>query len=122
MTTSITVQGIYAGICVADFERSPAFYTSLMGRQPDDQPMPGMAQWRNMGAAGLQLWQDADKAGNSVATIVVPDMAAERSRLDSAGLTLEPNMEGDFGIVAQIHDPEGNRINLTEPPKGFVNR
>jgi len=28
---------------------------------------------------------------------------------------------GAFGAVAQLFDPEGNQINLTQPPKGFVN-
>ena len=120
MTTPITVQGIYAGICVADFERGLDFYTSLMGRAPDDRPMPNMAQWRNMGAAGLQLWHDNDLAGKSRATIVVPDLARERNRIEAAGLTLGPTSTGDFGAVAQISDSESNLITLAEPPKGFA--
>jgi hypothetical protein len=92
-----------------------------MGRGPDDQPFDGMAQWRNMGAAGLQLWLDARHAGHSRTTIVVPVMADERRRLDAAGLTLGPDDVGGWGVVAQLFDPEGNQITLAEPPKGFVN-
>ncbi|EJZ21804.1 hypothetical protein RCCGEPOP_08035, partial [Rhizobium sp. Pop5] len=29
-------------------------------------------------------------------------------------------IEGDFGVVAQLFDDEGNRINLAEPPKRFA--
>jgi hypothetical protein len=62
---------------------------------------------------------DAEKAGASLMTIVTPSMARAREELASANLELEPDMRGDFGIVAQISDPDGNRITLAEPPKGM---
>lgn len=122
MTATITVQGVYACACVTDFDEALVWYTKFMGRAPDDRPFAGMAQWRNMGGAGLQLWQDDERAGKSIMTVVVPVMAEERQRLTKAGLTLAPDNVGDWGVVAQILDPEGNRITLAEPPKGFVNR
>ncbi|WEK04262.1 MAG: VOC family protein [Candidatus Devosia phytovorans] len=115
----ITVQGIYACAAVRDFAAGLAFYTKLMGRAPDDQPFPGMAQWRNMGAAGVQLWESPDDAGHARMTIVVPVMAVERARLKAEGIEPEPDQVGDWGVVAQLIDPEGNRITLAEPPKGF---
>lgn len=120
MNTSIAVQGIYACLAIADFERGLAFYTRLMGRAPDDRPMPGMAQWRNMNGAGLQLWHEPDHAGHGRTTIVVSVMDEERRRLDAAGVPLGPDVTGDWGIVAQITDPDGNQVTLAEPPKGFV--
>jgi predicted enzyme related to lactoylglutathione lyase len=120
MSKSITVHGIYACLAVADFERGVIFYTRLMGRAPDDQPMPGMAQWRNMNGAGLQLWHEPENAGHGRTTIVVPVMDDERRRLTNAGLALSADMVGDWGVVAQIADPDGNQITLAEPPKGFV--
>ncbi|HZY67633.1 MAG TPA: VOC family protein [Devosia sp.] len=119
---SMTVQGIYACAAAADFERTVAWYSKFMGRAPDDQPMPGMAQWRNMGAAGIQVWYEPEHAGHSRLTIVAPDMTREHARLESDGISLGEVISGDFGKVAQLTDPEGNRIALTEPPKGFVNR
>lgn len=118
----INVQGVYACASVHDFEASVRWYSKLMGRAPDDQPMAGMAQWRNMGTAGVQLWEDARHAGHSRMTIVVPVMTVERARLDAAGVLLGPDVSGDFGVVAELADPEGNRITLAEPPKGFVSR
>lgn len=116
----ITVVGIYAGIAVADFEAGVAWYSKLMGRAPDDRPMPQLAQWRNMGKAGLQVWDDADRAGKSLATIVVPVLATERERLAAEGIGFTMEAEGDFGRVAKLRDPEGNEIALAEPPKGFA--
>ncbi|MBJ3786533.1 VOC family protein [Devosia sp. MSA67] len=115
----MSVQGTYACIQLADFDAGLAFYEKFMGRAPDDQPFPGMAQWRNMNGAGLQLWDDASHAGHGRTTIVVPVMANERSRLEAAGLALGPDNKGDWGIVAQLTDPEGNEITVAEPPKNF---
>ncbi len=122
MSDTITVQGIYACACVADFDTALRWYTTFMGREPDDRPMPGMAQWRNMGSAGLQLWEDADHAGHARMTIVAPDMDVEKQRLAVAGIALGEIISGDFGRIAQLFDPEGNMVTLAEPPKGFVNR
>ncbi|MGV3490370.1 MAG: VOC family protein [Devosia sp.] len=121
MSTTISVQGIYASASVKDFQAGLAWYTKLMGRPADDQPFPGMAQWRNMGAAGLQLWQDDARAGTGHMTIVVPVMEVEKRRLADAGLNVLEEASGDFGKIAHLVDPEGNRINIAEPPKGFVN-
>lgn len=122
MSSAITVQGIYACAAVRDFEAAVTWYSALLGRAPDDRPMPEMAQWRNMGAAGIQLWHEPDHAGHSRMTIVVPVMAGERQRIEAAGIALGPDITGDFGIVVQAIDRDGNRITLAEPPKGFVNR
>jgi predicted enzyme related to lactoylglutathione lyase len=122
MTDTINIQGVYTVAIVKNFEAGIAWYETFMGRPADDLPFPGMAQWRNMGAAGLQLWQDDARAGHSIMTIVVPDLAKEKSRLSEAGMVLENEDSGVFGAVAQLFDPEGNQINLAEPPKNFVNR
>jgi len=110
------VTGIFAEVCVADVERSVAWYTRFFGRPPEDRPMDGLVQWRD-GPAGFQVWRDAGRAGNSVATIVVDSMDGERSRLERSGLALKPDQKGGFGIIAQIDDPDGNRLTLAEPPK-----
>jgi len=116
-TNAMTVQGIYASATVSNFDAALVWYEALMGRPADDQPIPGMAQWRNMGAAGLQLWRDDARAGKGLITIVVPNLAAERSRLSGLGLQLINEAKGSFGAVAQIFDAEGNRINIAEPPQ-----
>jgi predicted enzyme related to lactoylglutathione lyase len=111
------IQGLFAVACVSDMEKSVVWYTSLFGRSPDDRPMEGLVQWRNVGGAGLQLVLDAEKAGASLITIVTPKMARAREELASASLQLKPDIQGDFGVLAQIDDPDGNRITLAEPPK-----
>lgn len=110
------IQGIFAVACVSDMERSIRWYAGLMGRDPDDRPMDGLVQWRSGHGAGLQLVLDADKAGASLITIVTPTMDTARRQLAASGLRLEADIQGDFGIIAQLSDPDGNRLTLAEPP------
>jgi len=74
-----------------------------------------------LGGAGVQVWKDEERAGKGIMTIVTPVLKVEEARLAGLGLKLLNKAEGNFGAVAQIFDAEGNRINLVEPPKGFVN-
>lgn len=107
---------IYSSFYVSDLVRAETFFSKLIGRAPDDRPIPGMVQWRFLGHAGLQLFLDAGKAGRSLTTIVTPDMAAAQASLAQEGLALGPVTRGPFGAIAQMHDPDGNRINIAEPP------
>ncbi len=120
MPAAMIVQGIYACLSTQDMSRSVSFYTRLMGREPDERPMPNMVQWRNMQGAGLQLWHEPANAEHCRTTIVVPVMATERLRLEEAGVELGPDLAGDWGIIVQIADPDGNQVTLAEPPKGFA--
>ncbi|KKB76740.1 hypothetical protein VW35_16590 [Devosia soli] len=115
----MAVQGVYAGMVVADLDRARAWYQKLIGRAVDDKPIPGMVQWRDIGGAGLQLWEDAQAAGKSMMTIVTPDLATEIERLAGQGIEAVNLASGSFGKVAQVFDPDGNRVALAEPPPGF---
>lgn len=113
------IVGLFAVACVNDLEQSVEWYTRLMGRGPDDRPMAGLVQWRSSNGAGLQLVLDADKSGSSLITIVTPEMGRAREQLAAASLHPEPDIRGDFGILAQISDPDGNRVTLAERPTGM---
>lgn len=112
------IQGLYAVANVADLDEGEDFYTKLFGRVPDDRPMDGLIQWRQE-SFGVQLARDDDKAGRSAMTIVTPSIAEARKQLADRGLELESDIQGDYGIIAQISDPDGNRITLAEPPRGM---
>lgn len=115
------IDELYATAVVSEIQRGEDFYTALLGRNPDDRPMDGLIQWRNLaGGAGLQVVVDPERAGNSNVTVIVPDMSAARSQLFNRGLTLGDDVQGDYGIIAQIDDPDGNRLTLAEPPTGLT--
>lgn len=113
------VDAIYAVACVRDIETSAAWYSALLGREPDDRPMEGLVQWRQGDGSGLQLVADAERAGKSLITLLTPRVADARRQLARAGVALEADIAGDFGTLAQVSDPDGNRVTLAEPPRGL---
>ena len=50
--------------------------------------------------------------------LYVADLAAERRRLDEAGIALGSDIAGDYSTLAQVRDPDGNLITLATPPSG----
>jgi predicted enzyme related to lactoylglutathione lyase len=116
------IQAIYAALATASIDRAEKFYAQLFEREPDDRPMDGLIQWRDVSGANIQIFQDKENAGAGRITIVVPKMDNARSSLEEIGVKLTGEMEGDYGRIAQIADPDGNRITLAEPPSRPFNR
>ena len=114
----MNIQGIYAALATANMAASERFYTMLFGRAPDDRPVGGLIQWRDIAGANVQIFLNERNAGSSMCTIVVPDMDEARTSLQAVHLSLGEETAGDFGRIAHIIDPDGNRITLAEPPRG----
>lgn len=110
------IQGIYAALSAADMDAAEQFYTRLFDRAPDDRPMKGLIQWRDVAGANIQIFENQESAGTGRLTIVVPDMDKARQSLNDAGVSVTGERQGDFGKIAQISDPDGNRLTLAEPP------
>lgn len=49
--------------------------------------------------------------------LYVADLAAERRRLAGEGIALGDDIPGDYSTLAQVRDPDGNRITLASPPR-----
>lgn len=111
------IQGIYAALATADMTRAENFYAHLFGRAPDDRPMDFLIQWRDVAGANVQVFHDPENAGGGRLTIVVPKMEDARKSLQKIDVELSGAAEGEYGKIAQITDPDGNRITLAEPPK-----
>jgi len=115
------IQAIYAALATANIERAEMFYTKLFDRAPDDRPMDELIQWRNVSGANIQIFHDKENAGRGRLTIVVPKMDEARRSLEAMGVELTGASEGTYGKIAQIADPDGNRITLAEPPSRPLN-
>lgn len=110
------IQGIYAALATANMDLAEAFYTQLFEREPDDRPMEGLIQWRNIAGANIQIFEDKLHAGSGRMTIVVPKMDDARQALQQFGIYLTGESRGDYGRIAQMRDPDGNHLTLAEPP------
>ena len=49
------IQGIYAALSTTDMQAAEHFYSLLFDREPDDRPMQGLIQWRNVAGANIQI-------------------------------------------------------------------
>jgi catechol 2,3-dioxygenase-like lactoylglutathione lyase family enzyme len=110
------LQKTYTALLTADLAAAEAWYTKLLGRGPDNRPMGTLVQWELFDHAGLALSTDKEIAGRGVTFMYVDDVAAERRRLRSTGITLGDDIQGDYSTLAQVRDPDGNLITLATPP------
>ncbi len=108
----------HASIRVADVARSQAFYEGLLGLQVLDRPDVGVpGRWYGIGAGQLHLIQSPgmgsgiDPSGPHFA-LEVADLDAVRRELALAEVeTLDPG-----GNQLWIRDPDGNTVELIQPP------
>ena len=112
----MNLQKIYAALLTADLRVAEGWYTKVFGRGPDYRPMDTLVQWELFDQGGLMLSTSDEIAGRGVVFFYVDDMAEERRRLQSLGIVLGDDIEGDYSTLAQVRDPDGNLLTLATPP------
>ena len=108
----------YPSLFTADLAVAERWYTTLLGREPDYRPMPTLLHWELSDRGGLMLSSSAEIASRGSIFLYVADLAAERRRLEEAGIALGGDIAGDCSTLAQMRDPDGNLITLATPPAG----
>lgn len=107
---------IYSSLLTADLAAAERWYGKLFGRGPDYRPMPTLLHWELSGEGGLMLSSSEEIASRGAVFLYVRDLAAERRRLEDAGIALGGDIPGDYSTLAQVRDPDGNLITLASPP------
>ncbi|HWV59395.1 MAG TPA: VOC family protein [Sphingopyxis sp.] len=110
------VEKTYPSLLVADLAAAERWYTDLFGRGPDHRPMPTLLHWELFDEGGLMLSTSDEIADRGSIFLYVADLAAERRRLESAGIALGDDITGDYSTLAQVRDPDGNLVTLATPP------
>lgn len=105
----------YTYLLTEDLATSEDWYAKLLGRKPDHRPMDTLVQWDISDAGGLGISTDEEIAGTGALFLMVADLAAERQRLQGLGIDAGSDITGDYSILAQVHDPDGNVITLASP-------
>jgi catechol 2,3-dioxygenase-like lactoylglutathione lyase family enzyme len=107
--------GVRVWYRVRDLQKGRDFYTRVLGFEEVYFDTEGNWARLKKGEMEIGLTEGEPEAGG-VATIDVPDVKAEAKRLRDAGV--------DVGTVLELHeqmrlldiyDPDGNRIQLTQP-------
>jgi glyoxylase I family protein len=114
---------------IADVARAVAFYTERLGFSVDLQAGPAFASvsrgdlhllLSGPGSSGARAMPDGRAqapGGWSRIVLYVDDLAAVIATLRDAGVTFRNEVEhGPGGSQIQIEDPDGNPIELHQPP------
>lgn len=112
----VKLQKLYTALLVQDLARAEEWYTQFLGRKADYRPMDTLVQWELGPSGGLQLTSDSKLGGHGAMSLVVADVEAERSRLDTVGVSLGESFRGTYSTLAQANDLDGNLIVLATPP------
>ena len=100
------------GVPVPDLGEARAWYTRVLGREPDLAPVPRIVEFEVVPGSWLQL-VERPPAGEAawVFRIGVGDIEAERTRLLALGVGVDP-VERIEGVIAycDYRDPYGNRL------------
>ena len=117
----MAIKNALAGVAVGDLDAGIAWFTKLLGRAPDNRPMPEAAEYEFPGGGWIQIFADKDRAGKSSVTLAVDDLDAELERLKSAGVEVGEPTRTDFVDTAIVNDDDGNQVVLAQA-KSAANR
>lgn len=112
-THRIGIKDIAAVIATKRFDEAKAWYTRLLDREPDLEPVPGVAEWQLTGTAWLQVVTDPGGAGRSAVRFGVDELDTTVAWLRNNGVSVtEPQVIADMVAVIDIADPDGNEVSF----------
>src|SRR6476620_12330056 len=106
----MALKNALAFIAVRDIEASTRWYRMLLGREPDTQPMKGLAEWQFEAGGWLQVHENKQLAGRSSVTFVETDFDNRIKQLKKAGIEPKSVMRGEQVSVVIIPDLDGNQV------------
>ena len=106
---------IAAVIATRDYPTALTWYSRIIGRGPDLEPIDGVAEWQIAATAWLQLAKDPDRAGRTAVRIGVDDLDAQVAELEADGIaTGELVVVADMVKVVDVADPDGNEVSFVQ--------
>jgi predicted enzyme related to lactoylglutathione lyase len=111
----LAVSHVFAGIPVADYEATLAWYERLLGRPPDVIVTDNEAMWQVADTGWIYVVGDTNRAGNALLTLLVDNLEDHVAALAERGLATGA-IDTVPGVVrkAVMIDPEGNMITFGE--------
>lgn len=109
----------HVSINVDDVDAALSFYTDVLGlQQRDDRPDFGFGgAWLNAGGQQVHLIHAPVPANQGQHfALAVDDLGAVVDELRGRGLTVSDPVKVGAGLQAFINDPDGNTVELQQPP------
>ena len=112
---SLTINQVFAGIAVADYDSALAWYKRFFGRSPDVIVTENESMWQVLDTGWIYVVGDTKRAGKALLTLLVDDLEVYVAELGERGLATGA-IDTVPGLYrkAVITDPEGNTISLGE--------
>ncbi len=126
MTGTSTAQDLFAGIPVADFDHSLAWYRRFFGVEPSFYPNDIEAVWAVGEHSYVYIERLPDRAGRSMLMIMAVDLDTTVAALTQRGLEPQRIENYEEGMRKVVYaDPDGNEISyggVSTPTIGSVER
>jgi predicted enzyme related to lactoylglutathione lyase len=114
----VPVTHVFAGIPVADRDAAVEFYARLFGRPPDLIPNAKEAAWGLTEEGWLYVVADAERAGSALNALLVDDLDAFLAGLAERGIEAGAPDANAAGVRrVYLSDPDGNRLQVGQPPR-----
>lgn len=110
------VDHVFLSLHARDVDAQTAWWTTLIGRAPDRQPMPSCREWDLAPSVLFQVLDDPGQDRTAV-SLRIDGLDGEISRLRGAGVEIpDPQAVDGFDSLRRtaFSDPEGNAVNLLE--------
>jgi predicted enzyme related to lactoylglutathione lyase len=109
----LTINHIFAGIAVADYDSALAWYTRFFGRSLDVIVTENEAMWQVAETGWIYVVGDTTRAGKALLTLLVDDLEDYVAELGERGLATSA-IDTVPGLYrkAVMTDPEGNLISI----------
>jgi catechol 2,3-dioxygenase-like lactoylglutathione lyase family enzyme len=113
----MAVTEVFAGLMIADIRAGRAWYERLFGRPPDLIPNDSEAAWQLTGGGWVYIDAGREGSGGGLLTLLVDDLDERLAGMAARGIEAGPvGAIGDGVRTVTIGDPDGNTIQLAQPP------
>jgi glyoxylase I family protein len=93
------VDHLLAVIAVSDIDVGRAWYTTLFGRDPDNNPMPHLVEWRVTENGWVQVTEDGLRAGHGMLNRALSDIEEGARELREKGIDAVEIVDANKGYA-----------------------
>lgn len=113
----MSVDHLFAGVRVSDFNAAKPWYERLLGSEPSFLPHETEAVWQLAEHHSLYIVQAPERAGHATHTIFVEDLGARVAEIASRGIEPAERETYSNGVQKVIYrDADGNEIGFGGAP------